>query len=592
MPCLKPFKTICLSLLLLCAAGLVSAGALAVPKAEPEFAPEAASGRQAVTQVARGSQTMVVTANPWASQAADAMLAKGGSATDAAIAAQLVLGLVEPQSSGIGGGAFLLHWHADTKQLLSFDGRETAPAAVDERHFLQEGQPMAFFDAVVGGHAVGVPGVLAMLSDAHGRYGKLPWASLFEPAIALSEKGFAVSPRLHKLLQWIVSLPAPLPDSPFKRFYFDEHGQPLPVGHVLINREYAKSLRLIAGQGAQAFYQGALADQMINTVQKNAWRSGTLTKDDLSAYSAKVRQPVCSPFREYTLCGAPPPASGTSTVMAILGMLDQRSINLPELPDVSAMHVFSEASRRAFADRNRYLADPDFVEVPLKALLAPAYLKSRAADIDLGKSAAEVTAGELNVSGGMRKTASSPELPSTTHLSIVDGQGNIVSMTSSIETAFGSRLMVGGYLLNNQLTDFSFRPVINEEQVANRIEPGKRPRSSMAPIIVFDRQQQPRMVIGSPGGSRIIDYVARVLLDVLARDRSVLESVNEPHVVHMNRTLELEEGAPSEWVTALQTMGHQPVLREQNSGLHIIDITARGLMGVADPRREGVAIGR
>ncbi|WP_372777365.1 gamma-glutamyltransferase [Litorivivens sp.] len=572
------------SLLLACSAKLPDN--TAEPKTD--IVPEAASGFSGVTQ-ATASEFMAVTANPYATNAARDILAKGGSAVDAAIAAQLVLGLVEPQSSGIGGGAFALHWDAEQQTLSAWDGRETAPAALGDEHFLKDGKAMSFFEAVIGGHSVGTPGVIALLESLHQRHGKLPWKTLFQPAIALADSGFVISPRLHTLLE---KMPKVAVNPAITAYFFEADGKtPKAAGTRLRNPDYAGSLRLIARQGSEAFYRGKLAKAMVAAVQNDPNHTGLLSEQDLADYRAIERQAVCSPFRQYRICGMPPPSSGGTTVGAILGTLQH--VTSRSDSQAQQWHHFAEASRLAFADRNHYIADPDFVAVPTQGLVEAAYLKQRSNLIQPGARMRDAPVGKPPGAGNTRLVSShSPELPSTTHLSIVDAQGNIVSMTSSIETAFGSRVFVGGFLLNNQLTDFSFEPENARGLIANRPQGGKRPRSSMAPTIVFE-QQQPRLVIGSPGGSRIINYVARSIWDILENRQPVAEAVAAPHVIAMGRGIELEKGRINPSIPGkLEALGHSVRLRDQTSGLHAIWIGDKGLEGGADPRREGTISGR
>ncbi len=555
-----------------------------------ELIPEAASGRVALKS-ATSSVDMAVTANPHATEAATQMLALGGSAVDAAIAAQLVLGLVEPQSSGLGGGAFLLHWNQSLGRLQYYDGRETAPKALTPEHLLnpETGDKQSFFDAVIGGHSVGTPGVVALMAKVHWEHGKLPWPVLFEPAIRLAKDGFAISPRLHTML---VRMPRVAVNPAIQSYFFEREGDgfvPKPVGMVLRNPAYADTLELLAKNGASAFYEGPLAKRIVSAVRNDPNRSGLLSLTDLSEYRALEREPVCGALplgkKQYTVCGAAPPSSGGSTVIAILGALAAKP--LPDMDEPLRAHRFSTASRLAFADRNHYVGDPDQVWVPLEAMTASEYLEQRGLSIEDAARQA-VAPGEF----AERHSALSPELPSTSHLSIVDAEGNIVSMTTSIETGFGSRVMVGGFLLNNQLTDFAFQPKDAEgKRVANAPAPGKRPRSSMSPTIVFEGQK-PVLVIGSPGGARIINYVARVIWDTLAYQQPLDAAVAAPHMVDIGSKVELEPGAPEHWDAVLEAKGHPVVRRAQTSGLSAIEIRYEQgpvYTGVADPRREGTA---
>jgi len=552
--------------------------------------PEAATG---LTQhkSARGQSFMVVSANALATDAAYAMLNKGGSAVDASIAAQLVLGLVEPQSSGIGGGAFLISWNAEKKALVHYDGRETAPMNVDENHFMTaEGKPMSFFRAIVGGYAVGVPGVVKMLELAHEREGKLPWKALFEPAIKIAREGFAVSPRLHKLLRHI---PKVAERKAITEYFFTKDGQPLPIGHQLKNLDYADTLERIANGGSDAFYKGEIAQAIVNTVRDDPKVPGKLSMSDMASYKALQRKPVCGPFKQYTACGAALPSSGGLSVLNILGMLEAKGYEHWPADSGQFVHLFADANKLAFADRNRYMADPDFVSVPTAALLNPAYWKQRADLIQNTKTVAKFPAGSP-VSSAL-VSSESPAFPSTSHLSVIDANGNAVSMTTSIESGFGSRLFVKGFLLNNQLTDFSFTPIDEERNIiANRIQAGKRPRSSMSPFIVFDDKANVKMLIGSPGGSQIISYVARVIANVLGQNDSLEVAIARPHIVAKNNgSLVLETGGFSPEIhTQLSQWGHVVKERDLNSGLHAIFVEDGIMTGVADPRREGSARGR
>ena len=557
-------------LILAAALGTLALGACTVPAEVPAGTP----------------RQVVVAANPLAAEAGMAMLRQGGSATDAAIATALVLGLVEPQSSGIGGGAFLLHYAAEDSAVSAYDGRESAPARADEALFLKaDGTPMAFWEAVVGGRAVGTPGLLRMLELAHRDHGRLPWADLFQPAIRLAEHGFAVSPRLHELIA---------ADKYLKRYpetaaYFhNAAGDPLPVGSLLKNQAYADTLRAVAAGGADAFYKGAIAVDIAIRVRSVDDNPGRLSYSDLARYQAKRRDPVCLPYRQWTVCGMPPPTSGGVAVLQILKLLEPFDLAALEPASPEAIHLVAEASRLAFADRNRFLADSDFVPVPVEALLDPAYLAARAALIDPTTSLGEAAPG---LDSQQAHSPAQPNPPSTSHLSVVDGEGNAVSMTASIESAFGARLMARGFLLNNELTDFSFRPVVDGQPVANRVQPGKRPRSSMSPTLVLDRRGRFVMAIGSPGGSRIIGYTAKAIVAALDWNLTMQQAVALPNFVNRNGATDLEEGtAVVEAKAALEALGHEVNIRGMTSGLHGIRRTEAGLEGGADPRREGVVV--
>ena len=569
------------------ALGLPLSDSFASEAVKADIIPEAASGLSGIKH-AVSTKHMVVTANPHATDAAQKILSWGGTAADAAIAAQLVLGLVEPQSSGIGGGAFVLHWNNESKKLTSWDGRETAPAAVTSQHFMQGEEPMGFFDAVIGGHSVGTPGVVALLEALHAKHGSLPWTSLFQPAISLARTGFELSPRLHELL---VNMPKVAVNPDITQYFFEDDGKtPKAIGTLLKNPAYADTLAHIAKQGAKEFYNGKIARDVVNAVASDPNRPGKLSIDDFKGYAAKQREPVCGTFRQYRVCGMGPPSSGGTTVAALLGTLQH--IANADTPAADQAHFFAEASRLAFADRNQFIGDPDYVKVPTAGLIEAGYLKQRSSLISAKGSLPKATAGNPPGSEALGYiTTGSPELPSTSHFSIVDDYGNVVSMTTSIETAFGSRIMVGGFLLNNQLTDFSFNPANDSGLVANRVQGGKRPRSSMSPTIVFEGDK-PRLVIGSPGGSRIIDYVARSIWDILENGMPVAQAIAAPHIVHMGRQLELEAGrADPELIKHLQALGHNVASKPQTSGLHAIWIADQFLEGGADPRREGTIKG-
>ncbi len=535
---------------------------------------------------------MVAAANPHAVAAGVGILEAGGGAVDAAVAVQLVLGLVEPQSSGIGGGAFMLYFDAADRNVISFDGRETAPAAATPGLFLDAGGArMKFWDAVVGGRSVGVPGVLRMLELAHREHGKLPWPALFETAIRLADNGFSVSPRLSELIagdEHLTRYPAT------RAYFHTAAGDPLPVGHILKNPEYAATLRAIAAGGADAFYRGAIGRDIVAAVRGAADNPGLLSTEDLAGYRAKIRPPVCIAYRGGRVCGMGPPSSGGLTVAMILGLLERFPMAELAAGSAAAEHLFIEAGRLAYADRALYMADSDFVNVPVAGLLDPEYLARRSGAIAADRSMGTAAAG----SPPERKTErlapdGALEIPSTSHFSIVDGDGNAVSMTTSIESAFGSRLMVRGFLLNNQLTDFSFAPDADGTPVANRVEPRKRPRSSMAPTIVLNPDRTLRLVTGSPGGSRIINYTARSVMAVLDWNLDPQVAVSRPHVVSRNGTVDLEEGTAAAGLkTALEARGHEVRVRELTSGLHAILVSGGTLTGGADPRREGTVAGR
>ncbi len=570
--------------------GILAALLVVAPAAaQTPAAPEAASGRQAKTAVTAQRQ-MVAAAHPLAAQAGLDILRRGGSALDAAIAVQMMLNLVEPQSSGIGGGAFILYWDAKQHLLYAYDGRETAPAAATPSRFLKpDGSPMAFAEAVVGGLSVGVPGLLRALELAHKAHGKLPWGEAFRPAIRQAEAGFPVSPRLHALLE---SDPALRRDPQARALYYLPDGRALPIGALLRNPDLAASLRLIAGAGADAFYRGALAEAIVAGIRAHPDNPGDMTLDDLAGYRAVSRPPLCGRFRLFTICGFGPPSSGGIATLQILGIIEALGPARPGAVMPADIHLFSEAGRLAFADRDSYVADPDFVRVPVDGMVDRAYLAERAGLIQPGKSLGTAPPGDPpGRRGAIPPSGFGPPEAGTSHISIIDAEGNAVAMTTTIESAFGARLMVGGFLLNNQLTDFSFRPERDGHAVANRVEPGKRPRSSMAPTIVLDPNGRLYGSIGSPGGSAIINYVARSVWLVLDKGYALQEAFDLPHFGSRNGPTELETGSPAGWKTALEAMGHKVRMLEMTSGLHGILRSPQGWIGAADPRREGIAIG-
>ncbi|KAB0331680.1 gamma-glutamyltransferase [Janthinobacterium sp. PLB04] len=583
------------------ALSLTLLGALA---ASPVFAEVPQKAPEIATAYAEKSgwaaqKFMVAAANPLAADAGYQMLKKGGSAIDAAIATQLVLTLVEPQSSGIGGGAFLLY--STAKGVQAFDGRETAPASADEHLFQNaDGSPVSRATGVVGGRSVGAPGVLRMLELAHKEHGKLPWATLFGPAIKLAHGGFPVSQRLNGLLNWDQALKR---DPVAAAYFYDKEGKAWPVGHVLKNPQLARTLREIARGGADAFYQGRIARDIAAKVAVHPTNPGKLTAQDISGYRAKVREPVCSDYKAWTVCGMPPPSSGGIAIAQMLGMLEVKDIR-PYAPvdgvlDAQAIHLFSEAGRLAYADRNRYVADTDFVPLPgngIASMLDKTYLAQRASligDKSMGKAMPGTPPG-MQVAWGMDNAL---QRPSTSHLVAVDAFGGGLSMTTSVEDAFGSRQMVDGFLLNNQLTDFSFDSRDADGPIANRVEAGKRPRSAMSPTLVFEKGTHKLVLAtGSPGGSSIINYVAKVLVGTMDWGMNVQQAINLPNFGSRNGPTELEKGrAPAAQVEALQAMGHEVRVIEQNSGLQgIMRLNAHGKdfwFGGADPRREGMVRG-
>jgi gamma-glutamyltranspeptidase / glutathione hydrolase len=551
--------------------------------------PEAATGITEKKAV-RSKTFMVASANPYASKIGYNILEQGGSAIDAAIAVQLALTLVEPQSSGIGGGAFILHWQNKDKKLTTFDGRETAPALSTSDLFLdKQGKAIPWIKAVVGGRSVGVPGVLAALKEAHQQYGKLPWEVLFKDAINLAERGFRVSPRLEKLVE--MQYNPGISELPDIRRYFFPNGRAIKAGDKLRNPKLAQVYRSLSKEGIAPFYQGWLAEKIVTAVQKSTIAPGRLSLNDMKNYLPIEREAVCGPYRFYKVCGMAPPSSGGVAVIQIMAQLEPFQLHKRELEDVQTSHLYTQSSRLAFADRNRYIADSDFVEVPVEGLLSKSYLESRSKLInihqDMGQAQPGNPAGSLALADDLAM-----ELPSTSHISIVDDQGNAVSMTTSVEMAFGSAVMVEGFILNNQLTDFSLAPKVNGKLVANRLEPLKRPRSSMAPMMVFEGGEL-KLVVGSPGGSRIINYVAQTILAILDWQLDPQQAINLPKITNRNKVTTLEKGTSIlELKSGLEAKGHKVVVRDLNSGIHAIEVTNSGLIGGADPRREGKVMGK
>ena len=532
---------------------------------------------------------MVSVANPHAAAAGARVLSEGGTAADAMVAVQAVLGLVEPQSSGIGGGAFLVWYDSKSGEITTLDGRETAPLAATPRLFQNEnGERLKFWDAVVGGRSVGVPGTPALMEAAHKKWGQNSWNSLFSEAIDLADNGFAVSPRLAALVARDAERLGRFSDT---ADYFFPNEQPLVEGHLLTNPAYADLMRRMAKDAAEVIYSGDIARAIIDTVRGAEKNPGVLSLTDLQIYKVKERPAVCVPFRGYQVCGMGPPSSGALTVGQILGLLNQfppGSSNDPQ-----TLRLIGDASRLAFADRGRYMADSDFVPMPTKGLLAQDYLSERAKLLNGPDALTEAVPGNPEYShASLWADDVSLELPSTSHISIVDRFGNALSMTTTIENSFGSRLMAHGFLLNNELTDFSFSSHRNGVPIANRVEPGKRPRSSMSPTIIL-KDGRPTLVIGSPGGSRIIGYVAEAIVAHIDWGMNIQAAVSIPHAINRFGTYDLEKGTSLEGMVApLEELGYKVSLRSLNSGLHAISIGENGLFGGADPRREGIAIGQ
>ena len=530
---------------------------------------------------------MVVAANPHAVKAGADVLARGGTAADALVAVQVMLGLVEPQSSGLGGGAFLVWYDAASGLLTTFDGRETAPLAATPRLFQDEaGEPLKFFDAFWGVRSVGTPGTPALLAEIHKRYGTQDWAGLLAPAMQMAEDGFTVSPRLAQL---VAADGERLGSSEITAAYFMPAGVPIAAGNTLVNQPYAQTLKLLSEQGVGAFYAGDLAKTIVATVQGGA-NAGVLSEVDLAIYRVKERPAICASYRAHEVCGMGPPSSGAIAVGQTLGMLEGYDLSAgPD--DVTVRRLIGDASRLAFADRGRYVADSDFVPVPVEGMLDAAYLAERGALLAGDDALPEVAAGNPGFDHALNWADDEAiELPSTSHISIVDSFGNVASMTTTIENGFGSRLMVGGFLLNNELTDFSFRSHRDGVPIANRVEPAKRPRSSMSPTIVM-KDGAPVIVAGSPGGSRIIGYTAQAIIGMIDWGLDPQQAASMPHMVNRFGTYELEQGTSAEALSeGLGAVGYETNVRDLTSGLHLIAIGDR-LQGGADPRREGIALG-
>lgn len=576
--------------------------------AQSPDSPERGSQRQK-PQVVTASKAMVVTANPHASRAALATLKKGGNAMDAIAAAQLVLNVVEPQSSGIGGGGFLLYYHAKAGQVVVLDGREEAPSSARQNMFLdKKGAPVRFYpDRVTGGKPVGVPGLVKMLEKGLRRYGQRGWARAFDRAKKLAAQGISVSPRLAAQLKLHQKRLARFPAT--KKIFFRPDGSPLQAGDKLIQKDLSQTFALLASKGSKVFYKGEIARDLRSAISQSPVNPGKMTAKDLSRYDAPSRKPVTGQYKGYTIYGAPPPSSGGVTLTQILNILEAGPAK-GGVQGANQTHYFVQAVQLAYADRNRYLGDPDFIPLPLAGLLDKTYTQKRANSLDWGSKLKPASPGRPRGVRGAMADGQEAEGLSTTHLVVVDRNGNIASLTSSLEVGFGSGLVVPGrgFLLNNQLTDFSsLAKDAKGRLVANRIVGtrgwrktaldgrrtlgGKRPLSSMAPTLVM-KGKKPVLVLGSPGGTRIIQYVARVILDVLEGGKSLQKAIESPHITHMKGKTFLEKGFS--WgglPETLEKKGHQVKIVDQTSGLHGVHFVGNRMVSGVDPRREGMALG-
>lgn len=536
-------------------------------------------------------EDMIAAANPLAAEAGLEMLRAGGSAVDAAIAVQMVLGLVEPESSGIGGGAFMLVYNPKTKQTTSFDGREVAPASAKPTMFLDAaGKARPKPEAIPGGLSVGIPGVVAMLEMAHQKYGKLPWARLFQPAIKLADEGFPVGPKLARTIRGF-SRGANMPD--IRAHFYHADGTPLAEGEIYKNPEYAASLRLIAEGGSKAFYTGEIAAAIVDKVQHAPVNPGGMTLADLAGFKALERPPVCGDYRIWHLCSMGPPSSGGIAIVQILGMLQRFPSSQLQPNTLSEAHLFTQASRLAYADRAKYVGDTAFVDVPIAGLLDKGYIASRAALIDPNHDMGTAQAGDPPQKHADYAPQRSPVLHGTSHMTIVDKSGMVIAMTTSVESVFGSQVMVKGFFLNNTLTDFSLDPMLDGKLVANAPAPGKRPLSAMSPTIVFDKNGNFLLSVGSPGGPAIIDYVSQSLVAMLDGGMTPAQAIALPRQLNLNGPTRLEKSPVNDALAPqLTAMGHTVVVNGgEASGLHGIERVKGGYIGGADPRRDGVVVG-
>ena len=531
---------------------------------------------------------VVSSADPRATEAGREILRQGGSASDAAMAMMLALTVVEPQSSGIGGGGFLVHHDAATKKMETIDGRETAPASATPQLFVgADGKPVGFRDAFQGGHSVGVPGNIRLMAETHKRWGKIGWAQIFAPAIRLADQGYTVN----KTLAGRLAMMAPLWDRfPEARAIYWEQGKPKAEGATIRNPALAKLLRDVAQKGPDAFYTGTHGKAIVAAVSKSPVNPVPLTLADLAAYKVRDRAALCAPYRRFTVCGMGPPSSGATTILQMLGMLERFDLKAMGKDDPKSWHLIAETMMLAYADREKYLGDPDFVQVPVSGLLDRTYLASRSALISPDTSLAAYEAG--TPPGAQPRTAAiSGEVAGTTHFVAVDGAGNVASMTSTIEGPFGSQLIASGMFLNNELTDFTFAPEKDGAPVANRVEAGKRPLSSMAPTIVYDETGRPVLALGSAGGKRIIMHIAKTLIGYIDFGLPAAEAIALPNLYFGGDAVMIEQGSALEAkLPALNTLGRAVVAADLPSKVNAVEWTNAGWRGAADPRSEGVAL--
>lgn len=527
-------------------------------------------------------------ADPRATEAGMEILRKGGSAADAAMAMMLALTVVEPQSSGIGGGGFLLHQNVSEGTLSTINGRETAPAAATPDRFMgADGKPLGFLKAMPGGRSVGVPGNLRLMAQAHAKWGKLPWKDLFGPAIRLADKGFVVNAVLAERLKQVEPLWKQFPAT---QKLFWKNGKPFTEGTLVKNPAMAKALREIAKKGADSFYAGTIARNIVATIAKAPVNPGDMTMADLANYKAIEQNALCAPYRVYVVCGMAPPSSGATTVLQILGTLEKFDLKTLGRDNPQSWHLIHEAMRLAYADREKYLGDPAFISVPAQGMIDKGYLATRAALINPDKSAARYEAG--TPPGALSRTAAvSGEIAGTTHFVAVDKSGNIANMTSTIEGIFGSQLVANGFFLNNELTDFTFAPDKDGAPVANRVEGGKRPLSSMSPTIVYDSNGRAIMALGSAGGKRIIMHVTKTLIAALDFGLPLDQAIALPNIYFGTETVQVEEGtALSAMTDALSAYGRKVVATDLASKVNGVQLTPNGWIGAADPRSPGTAL--